>query len=97
MILNDRLKLWIRIGSGVASVDLINANAVAEGSQNLGYNFVATSTSTTLSLMISQSGSGRSLYVDNVVLQVGEVDRSVYRNNLAVITVPKMKLLQVQI
>ncbi len=43
--------------------------------------------------MISQSGSGRSVYVDNVVLQVGEVDRSVYRNNLAVMgTVPKNKV-----
>ena len=86
--------LWVRIGTGgAASVDLINANAIAEGSQHLGYNFVATSTSTTISLMISQSGSGKTVYVDNVVLQVGEADRSVYRNNLAVMgTVPKNKV-----
>jgi len=85
---------WVKIGtSGANSVELLNANPISESSyahRLAGFNFVATSTSTTITFMVSSSGSGKTLYVDNVVLQPGETDHSVWQNNLAIRgTVPK--------
>ena len=85
---------WVKIGtSGANSVELLNANPISESNYShrlAGFNFVATSTSTTISFVVSSSGSGKTLYVDNVVLQPGEKDHSVWQNNLAIRgTVPK--------
>ena len=85
---------WIRVGtSGYNSTELINAYHFQESSyahRLAGFNFVATSTSTTITLMCSTAGTNKTVYYDNVVLQPGEKDHSVWQNNLAIRgTVPK--------
>ena len=85
---------WVRVGtSGYNSVELLNANPIGESSyayRAAGFNFVATTTSTTITLQCSTAGTNKTVYYDNVVLQVGEKDHSVWQNNLAIKgTVPK--------
>ena len=87
---------WIQVGSsghGNSGTDLINANPVAESSyayRAAGFNFVATTTTTYVTFKVSTSGTDKDIYIDNVVLQVGEKDHSVWQNNLAIKgTVPK--------
>ena len=85
---------WIRVGtSGYNSTELINAYHFQESNyayRAAGFNFVATSTSTTITLMCSTAGTNKTVYYDNVVLQIGEKDYSQWQNNLAIKgTVPK--------
>tara|TARA_B100001989_G_scaffold237569_1_gene200338 strand:- start:1512 stop:4043 length:2532 start_codon:yes stop_codon:yes gene_type:complete len=87
---------WIQVGSsghGNSGLDLLNANPVGESNyayRAAGFNFVATSTTTYITFKVSTSGSNKDIYIDNVVLQVGEKDHSPWQNNLAIKgTVPK--------
>ena len=85
---------WLRVGtSGYNSVELVNANPIGESNyayRALGFNFVATTTSTTITLQCSTAGTNKTVYFDNVVLQEGEKDHSPWQNNLAIKgTVPK--------
>ena len=87
---------WIQVGSsghGNSGTDLLNANPVSESSyayRAAGFNFVATTTTTYITFKVSTAGSSKDIYIDNVVLQVGEKDHSVWQNNLAIKgTVPK--------
>ena len=93
IILTTRTNELRASGHGNSGSDLINANPVGESSyayRAAGFNFVATTTTTYITFKVSTAGSSKDIYIDNVVLQVGEKDHSPWQNNLAIKgTVPK--------
>ncbi len=69
---------WVQIGSsghGNSGTDLINANPIGEG-KTIGFNFIATSTTTYLSLKVSTSGSNKDIQFYDISVSEAVYDRS---------------------
>ena len=68
--------LWIQIGSSShGGTDLANLNPLGEGTR-WGVSVVAKSTTTYVTLRVSQSGSSKDIYVSDVVFEEAERDHA---------------------
>ena len=90
---------WVQIGSsghGNSGTDLVNANPIGENQVGQtvggnGFNFVAKTTTTYITIKVSTSGSAKDIYIDNVeVVAADRGDLGAYSSGLKAIgTVPK--------
>ena len=90
---------WVQIGSsthGTGNPDIVNANPIGENQigqtvNGNGYNFVAKTTTTYITIKVSTSGSNKDIYIDNVeVVAADRGELGAYSSGLKAIgTVPK--------
>ena len=83
---------WIQVGNsthGNSGANIINANPIGEG-KTIGFNFIATSTTTYLSLKVSTSGSNKDIQFYDISVSEAVRDRSYIGDGLEIRgTVPR--------
>jgi len=84
--------VWVQIGKsthGNSGADLINANPIGEG-KTFGFNFIARTTTTYLTLKVSTSGSNKDIQLYDIAVSEAVHDRSYVGDGLEVRgTVPR--------